>query len=373
MTKAIILLLASCLATYAAPLQTSTNVSLPGPRSISPPGHSLSISWRFKAGAPLSLQPVSFNRTITAVTDRGEMITLDMDGIKRWATSLPKSDSHPRQELFTTPPLWVNHHLLVGTDQGQVYAFDAHSGAVKWTTKIGEDIYGALNWRGPEGTNGHTILALSRNNGSLHRIDLATGHILWSSAPIGRSDCSPGVGRNFIAFGACDSALHFIAPENGAALASIGFEAQGPMAGGVAIEGTRVYVGTRDGSIICTDADPFRILWTNQVASSEIFTTPALSAHHLAVGSSDGSVYCLNPESGTKLWTSRTGGTPTSPLIVGDKVIVSSGGSLLLLGLEDGKLLASDKPGDSLTPPAVIDGNIIIGTDDGFLILYQIQ
>ena len=334
------------------------------------PKHSsaLSVGWRFKVGAPVSQPPVVSHGIIYATSDRGEVIALGMDAVKRWTFTLPQQ---AEQEHFSTSPLRVANVLLAGTDKGWLYAFNADTGAQQWKVKIGEDIYGTLNWLQPEGTNGLSVLALARNNGSLFRLDLTTGRVIWTSPPTGRSDCSPAAGNGFIVFGACDSALHFLAPKTGEVLAKIGFEEHGPMAGGTTIKGTHVYAGTRDGSVLCADVITYKLLWTNLVAGSEIFTTPAITTDRVIAGSGDGSIYCLNRADGKKIWSVPTQGSPTSPVVSGNTVVVTSGGTLSLLNLDDGKTLWSDKPCDSLTAPAVNAGKIIAGTDDGFIILYQ--
>ena len=330
--------------------------------------NSLSIGWRFKVGAAVSQPPIVINNIIYTVSDQGEVIALDLDGVKLWSSTLPRQ---PQPESFSTPPLRLDNLLLAGTDKGQLYAFDAKDGALKWKIKIGDDLYGALNWLEPEGTNNRTVLALARNNGSLSRIELTTGHLVWTSKPIGRSDCSPAVGHGIIVFGACDSALHFISPSSGDCLAKTEFNEHGPMAGGTAIDGSQVYAGTRDGSILCADANTFKLLWIQQVASNEIFTTPAVTSKLVLAGSSDGSVVCLNKADGKKVWGILTDGTPTSPGVAGNKVVIVSGGTLSLLSLETGNTLWSAKPCDTLSPPAITNGKIIVGTDDGFIILYK--
>lgn len=357
-----------CLAPGLAILLAS---GLTGLAAATPPD-TLSVGWRARTGAPVSQSPIVHNGSVYAVTDRGEMIALGMDGTKRWTAALPQP-VRPPQDSFSTPPLGANNLLVAGTDQGYVYAFDGTTGRGQWKTKIGETIHGALSRLEPEGTNGFTVLALSRNDGRLHRLDLGTGRILWTSKPIGRSDCSPGVGKNFIVFGACDSALHFLSPASGLSIATLGYEAQGPLAGGVAIDRTQVFSGSRDGTVICAGTGPVVTLWTNQVADGEIFTTPAVTSNRVLVGSNDGALYLLDRATGQRLWKTPTAGNPTSPVIAGDKAVVSADGTLALIDLENGKILWSDTPCDLLSPPTVMDDKVIAGTDDGFIILYQKQ
>lgn len=366
-------LLASCLTCFAQP-QAPTNwptfhgdARLRGVSS-SAVSNTLSIGWRFKVGAPVSRPPIAYNGLIYVLSDRGEAIALNSDGSKCWTSTLPRQ---PQPEFFSTPPLRVDDSLLAGTDRGYVYAFNAGTGAFRWKVKIGEDIYGALNWLEPEGTNNFSVLALSRNDGRLFRLDLSSGRVIWASKPAGRSDGSPAVGNGIIVFGACDAALHFISPLTGDSIAKTDFSENGPMAGGAALDGRLAFIGTRNGSVLCIDTTSFKPVWTRQVASNEVFSTPAITSHCVVTSAGDGSISCLNRADGKIIWQIFTSDSPASPVIAGDKVIETAGGTLLLLRLEDGRTLWSDKPCDSLTSPAVVDGKVIVGTDDGFIILYQ--
>ncbi|MEI6563171.1 MAG: PQQ-binding-like beta-propeller repeat protein [bacterium] len=330
----------------------------------------MSVGWRFKVGEPVSQTPAVNGHGIYAVTDRGGVVALNSEGVKRWTATLPKMP-RPPQELFSTPPLWVNGLIIAGTDKGLIYAFDSENRILKWKVKIGDDIYGALNWMKPDDKHGVSVIALSRNNGSLYRLDLTNGRVIWASKPCGRSDGSPAVGTGLIVFGGCDSALHYISADTGDVVGKTEFEERGPVAGGVTIDGNQAFVGTRDGSIVCADLKTFCLVWTNRVAESEIFTTPAVTADRIVAGSNDGSIYCLNRADGKKIWSVSTQGNPTSPLVVGDQVVVTSGGALSLLKLADGKTVWIDKVCDSMSPPAVTSGKMIVGTDDGYIVLFQ--
>jgi outer membrane protein assembly factor BamB len=73
------------------------------------------------------------------------------------------------------------------------------------------------------------------------------------------------------------------------------------------------------------------------------------------------------------MWAAKVEGTPSSPVIAGDKVVVSSEGTLFLFSLATGKLIWANKAADSLTSPAITGAGVIVGTDDGFLILFGVR
>jgi outer membrane protein assembly factor BamB len=106
-------------------------------------------------------------------------------------------------------------------------------------------------------------------------------------------------------------------------------------------------------------------VWVNEDAENEVFTTPAVSGDSVVFASSDGYIYALDRETGDRRWAFDTNGTPSSPVIAGDKVVVSSDGSLHVVRLEDGAPVWSYEVSDVITGPAVVGRMIIVGSEDG--------
>jgi outer membrane protein assembly factor BamB len=113
-----------------------------------------------------------------------------------------------------------------------------------------------------------------------------------------------------------------------------------------------------------------KIDWVNDDNKKEAFVTPAVSKTHVVFGSDDGRVYAVAPRTGKTLWKTDAGGTPTSPVIAGGKVVVAADGTLFLLDLATGGKLWSKEISDDITSPSLIAGQIVVGTDDGRVIAY---
>ncbi|MEI6219159.1 MAG: PQQ-binding-like beta-propeller repeat protein, partial [bacterium] len=323
----------------------------------------------------VSIPPVVGSNLIVFVADDGEATAITRRGEKVWSRGVGidrevVTNKMARVGRFATPPILVRDAVLTGSNDGWLYALEASSGKTRWKYKVGESLNGTANWIEREGERGDSIVVISQEEGSVHRVDLATGNAIWVSRSAARSDGSPGVGRSFVAFGGCDAALHFLSISNGEVLGSVGLESDGQVAGGVAVSGDQVFAGTRGGMIVCADAMKNIILWTNQTAKGEAFATPAVTSNRIVVGSNDGFVYCLDRIDGRTLWSFRTGDNVLSPAVAGDKVVVSSGGTIFVLKLKDGSKLWDSKAGDLVSSPAVVEGGLIIGTDDGFVIMY---
>jgi len=336
----------------------------------------LSIAWRFKVGAPVSPAPVVGGGMIFFVGDNGEAYALTMQGEKVWSASIvPETETHTNRvsqnEKFSTQPVFVDDVLVIGSDAGSLIALEAASGKTRWKYQVGE-IYSTANWIEPVKGQGYSVVVISQTDAVVHRIDLKSGKRIWVSQPLSRCDGSPSIGNGFVVFGSCAAALHVLSAENGEPAGKVGFDEDGQIAGGVAMDGNLAFAGTRGGMAFCATLgkDKAELVWTNRLTRGELFATPAVTAGKVVTASSDGKIYCLNRADGKKLWEFTVDGVPLSPVVALDKVVVSSGGTLYILRLEDGKKIQAEKVGDAISSPAVADGRIIVGTDDGFVVMY---
>lgn len=349
----------------------------PGLRGVSsvPLPEALAEKWRYRLGAPAVLPPVVAGNRIFVVVEDGRLLAVGRWGETLWSVSLgnPSPASTNVKECFSTPPLSVAGTVVVGTDRGVLYAYDAATGALRWKQQVGDDLLGSPNWNPAEADRGGGVLVMSRNDGVLKLLNLESGAVVWAAAPVSRCDSPPAVGVGVSVFGACDSAIHIVSMRGGRSLGTLELMERGPIAGGAAVDGSAAFVGTRDGSVVCLDIPSTRITWATRCASNEVFTTPAVTSNRIVVGSNDGRVYCLNRSDGVVLWRATTEGNPSSPVVAGDQVIVTSDGKLFILNLQDGKPVWVGKVADALTSPAVSGNEVIVGTDDGFLILYGPQ
>ena len=348
------------------------DAGLRGVSTVSLP-ESLEVKWRCRLGAPVASPPVISGGRVFVAVEKGGLLAVDLEGKRVWSVSLakPSNTTTESQESFSTPPLCLAGMVFVGTDHGFLYAFDAGTGAVRWKQKIGEDVLGSPNWVTAENGAAASILVMSRNDGVLKCLSSQDGHLIWASGPVSRCDAPPSVGPGVAVFGACDSAIHVLSLATGKSIGTIKLGDRGPMAGGTAIDGNQAFIGTRDGSVVCADIPGFRIVWFSRCASNEVFTTPAVTSNRVVAASSDGRVYCLDRQTGKTVWATMIDGSPSSPVIAVDKVVVSSEGTLFLLSLATGKQVWSNKAADSLTSPAITGAGVIVGTDEGFLILYR--
>jgi outer membrane protein assembly factor BamB len=328
--------------------------------------------WRFRAGAAVSNTPVVASGRVFVANAKGEVLATDLRGEPLWSVELTrgmKKDGTPEEEVIDAPLACFDEVLLAGTADGTLYALDAATGEEKWRYEVGGPILGTPNLspvpEAGEGTGRTAVVVVSQSDGALHSVALADGEPIWQAEGVSRCDGSPAVGDGLVVFGSCVAALHVFSAADGQLERDIEVGADSEVAGGVAVYGDTVFTGSRSGRVLQANLRTGDIMWVNEDAEDEVFTTPAVSRDSVVFASSDGYIYALDRETGDRRWTFETDGTPSSPVIAGDKVVVSSDGSLHVVRLEDGAPVWSYEVSDVITGPAVVGRMIIVGSEDG--------
>ena len=312
--------------------------------------------WRFKAGDAVAHTPVGAGGKVF-FSSKGRLFAVDGGGQEVWKADLG-------EDAFSAPFLYSDGTLVAGSDEGFLHAFDAEDGKKKWAYSLGDVIQGSANRVDlADGRKG--VIVISQSDGAIHCVDLGTGKKIWQTEPLERCDGSASVGEGRIVMGSCASALHVFSARRRGKERDIELGGDAQVAGGVALAGNLAYVGTRSGKVYAVDVVAGKVVWENSDGRGETFTTPAVSGKFVVFGSDDGKVYGLDRATGAKAWEFETDGSPSSPVIAGNRIALSSNGWVFLLDLETGAKIWSVRVADEVTSPAVVDGRIIVGADDG--------
>ncbi len=347
------------------------DAALSGAVSAALPGE-FALLWRFRAGAAVSNTPVVAAGRVFVANAKGEVVAADLQGEPLWSVKLTKGtreDGTPEEEVIDAPLACFDEVLLIGTADGTLYALDAATGEEKWRYEVDEPILGTPNLLSVpvagEGADRAAVVVVSQSDGVLHSVDLADGEPIWKTEGVSRCDGSPAVGDGLVVFGSCVAALHVFSAADGKLERDIEVGADSEVAGGVAVYGDAVFTGSRSGRVLQANLRTGDILWVNEDSEDEVFTTPAVSRDSVVFASSDGYIYALDRETGDRRWTFDTNGTPSSPVIARDKVVVTSDGFLHVVRLDDGAPVWSYEVSDVITGPAVVGRMIIVGSEDG--------
>ncbi|MDO1527273.1 outer membrane protein assembly factor BamB [Fulvimonas sp. R45] len=108
-------------------------------------------------------------------------------------------------------------------------------------------------------------------------------------------------------------------------------------AGGPAVSGDLLAVGTLDGHVYGFDAKDGKPRWTAELPS-EVITTPVIDHGLVVVRTQDGRLYGLDASTGDRRWVYDQGSVPSLSLRGNGEVLAANG--VVFYGSDDGKLVA---------------------------------
>ncbi|MFQ6115739.1 MAG: PQQ-binding-like beta-propeller repeat protein [bacterium] len=172
-------------------------------------------------------------------------------------------------------PALSKNVLVVGCDNGLIYALNANSGKLKWKYETGAGVFATpIIWD-------DTVFVGSLDS-TFYALSLLDGSVVWTS-----------VVKDAIVQSA-------------------------------ATNGEKVVFGSSDGRVYCLDAKTGHELWSFQ-ANSVVSTAPLISGTVVYFGSLDSRYYGLSLDTGKELWNFETKGRiRTAPIVCGDYLLGAS-------------------------------------------------
>jgi outer membrane protein assembly factor BamB len=217
--------------------------------------------------------------------------------------------------LVEFPPSIAYGRLYVANNTGTLFAIRATTGRLDWHYASGRCVaaspalahgvvYEAFLNRPPCNS------ASSNIDGQIVAFDANTGKVRWRRT-IGPSESSPLVANGLVYAGDWRGNVYGFDARTGKQRWS--FQTGGKVKGGVAVDGRRLYVGSYDGHVYALDALTGKELWRasgqERLGSSGTFySTPAAAYSRVYIGSTDGKVYSFGARTGDLRWSHSTGG-----------------------------------------------------------------
>ena len=196
----------------------------------------------------------------------GELVAFDAEsGRVRWVRRIPPSESSP---------LVVGSSVYVGDWRGRVWAFAAATGRTRWTTPLRGAIKGSLAASGGR-------LYIGTYRGDVVSLDARTGRVLWRTGGLGSIYASPAV-----AYG-------------------------------------RVYIASLDGGVYAFGARTGHLLWSRPTGGY-VYASPALWRRRVLIGSYDGHFYALDAGTGEVRWRFAANGRISGSASVIDGLVYFS-------------------------------------------------
>ena len=221
--------------------------------------------------------PLAADGYIFAPNAANMLITLDMNGLKKW-------------EFPTEGPLWAQPTtnpecdcIFVPSMDHHVYAIDAKTGIQEWQS---DDLGGSIVGKPAFSEDG--VLFVGTFNNALVALRASNGEVLW------RVPTSDWVW------------------------------------GGPILHADRLYFGDRGGTIYAVDARTGSVLW-QQKPDGPTTESPLVTDDSLYVTTESGSLHAFDLDGNIRWSKTLTGKLDSSPIKAGDLILVAATGSEALL------------------------------------------
>ncbi len=131
------------------------------------------------------------------------------------------------------------------------------------------------------------------------------------------------------------------------------------------IDGSQVFIGSRDGNIFCLDRWTGDSIWV-YASKRSYYSTVSVDSALVVFGTDAGEIIALDRENGKKLWAFQThGAIYAQALIEGLIYCGSADGSLYALRRTNGELVWKfETTGQIQTTPVRLENRIVFGSDD---------
>lgn len=301
---------------------------------------------------------------------------VDFDSVGRikvkWKKNLSSADKSYGYQLV---PAYANGNIFVADQKGQVFAFDAESGAKQWSVEL------ELPLSAGPGVS-ETVLVVGDAEGSVVALDLQSGDEIWRTKVSSEVLSQPVIDRSRVVIRSLDGRVYGFDTKDGSrkwvydsnipALTLRGYSA--PIA-----KGGLLYIGFDNGTLAALNIEDGSELWKQNVINqkgkteidriSDIDGDMAVIATDLYLSSAAGKTISVATESGRILWSRDIGSTSGVTVSRRSLFLTDSEAVVHQLNRSDGveSWSQSDLKNRHLTKPAFYLGDVLVGDFDGYI------
>jgi outer membrane protein assembly factor BamB len=347
-----------------------------------PPGiRNLSLEWRFATGGKVRSSPVVAGELVLVGSEDGHLYAIDRtSGQERWRY-------HTRGAVTSTAAVAGSRAFVVGGG-GSLHALELDSGRLLWTLSTGEpEIYEQRpgeprNWdfyASSPVIAGDTIV-IGGADGVVYAVDVADGTPRWKRAIGGPIRSTPAISTGSVYAGTMRGVLVALSLDDGEPRWTFDTEGnrnfpRGEVQSSPTVAGDLVVFGARDGFLYALDATTGSEQWRSDHDGSWVITSPAIADGLVFAGSSDGQfVQAVELATGVERWRVETGARVfSSPAVAGGLVYFGTwDGDLLGLAADDGSRKAVAWAESAImSSPVLAGGTLYVGSDDSHLYAFS--
>jgi len=267
---------------------------------------------------------------------------------RSWTAQVAGSDNKQR---LAASPVVGGGQLFVMDTAGTVHAFDAQTGARRWSTAFSIKGDGQSSIYGGGASYADGRVYITTGLGEVAALEATNGSILWKVKPAGPLRGSPTIAFNSIFVMTMDNQLYSLNAADGAALwneaASSGQTGVFGVAAPAAGQGT-IVSGFSTGELVAYRYENGRQLWSDALARTSLSTTvgvltdidadPIIDRGRVFALGQGGRMAAYELVSGQRIWELNLAGIST-PAIAGDWIFtLTDDGKLLCIQRATGKV-----------------------------------
>ena len=323
-----------------------------------------SLKWKLRTNGEIRSTPVLHNNQLFLAGGNGVLLFIDKNSGKRlWSavfdnTALFLAERrYDFADYYHSSPIIHNNVIYLGSGDGNMHALKADNGELLWTFKTGDIIHSTAAVVKDK-------LCFGSFDGYVYALKLTDGSLVWKFKAVGQQyfpkgeiNSSAATNGNTIIIGSRDFNTYAIDVDGGYANWNKAWAAWAPS---YTVRDTVVYIGTSDDRLLMAlDARNGRQIWKIN-SKFNIFGNCAITPTVLYVGTIWGRLLAVDPKTGALKWVFNTdghtanhdryfknddtyrdgvvfrapvewiaaeykmGGMWSTPLIIGDKLIVTT-------------------------------------------------
>jgi len=232
-----------------------------------------------------------------------------------------------------SPPVAIGNTLIVGNENGNLYALDTETGGFTWNLNLPNEIYTSNPWD-------HYLFIGSGDK--CYKINIENGDISWIFETDGMITSRPYVQDDVMYFGSWDTFVYAVNAETGNLKWK--FETGWGVETTPIVDDGLVFVGSHDNNFYALHKNNGTMCWAF-TCKSGIHSSPAVSDNYVIFGSDDGRLYCLDKLNGNLIWNFSPGytiddkinylTTPiiSDPIVDGETVFMGANGNIYALSI----------------------------------------
>jgi outer membrane protein assembly factor BamB len=286
------------------------------------------VAWSVGAGKRLSAGAGADANLVAVGTDKGEVLAFDADGKPRWQARVSSE--------VVSPPKVAEGVVVVWSGDGRVFGLNAEDGKTRWVYQRANPPLTVRNFAG--GTVSRGGLFIGTPGGKLVAVALATGNVAWEgnvATPKGATELEriaditslPVVEEQQVCAVAFQGRVACFELIRG----TLNWSRDISSLDGMVADNRYLYVTDDRGAVHALDKATGASAWKQDKLAARRIGGPQLVGDYVGVVDGEGYLHLIDRNDGNLVGRAATDGTPATsqPVAAGTDIVWQSGGGTL--------------------------------------------